>query len=161
MVLRLARRFDQLLDDMRRRGMIGIPHAKVDNVLACSPCFQLHFVEGGEEIRREPLDTCEFHKRTVKPFYSGYLSLVCGRPKAVCTGIVDFPSTVKHGGTERHGRAHLSAERGVCESNRGRAVPALCPVLLLRGFRSDSARREIALDELPAFHNHIEVVPIL
>jgi hypothetical protein len=73
-VLRFPGRFDELLDYMWRGGMIGIAHAKVDNILARSPRLQFHFVEGGKKIGGESLNTCKFHKPSIKPFRFDHLA---------------------------------------------------------------------------------------
>jgi hypothetical protein len=49
-------RLDQLVDDVLRRRLVGIPHPEVDDVLAPCSRFGLQLVDDVEDIRRQPLD---------------------------------------------------------------------------------------------------------
>lgn len=49
--------FDQLVDDVLRRGLIGIAHAEVDDVLAPGSRLGFQLVDDVEDIRRQALDS--------------------------------------------------------------------------------------------------------
>ena len=51
MVGRLGRGLDQLGHDMRGRGLVGIAHAEVDDVLAGAPGLQTQFADRVEDVR--------------------------------------------------------------------------------------------------------------
>ena len=53
---RIARRLDQLLDDRRRRRLVGIAHAEVDDVAPGRPGLRLHRVDLAEHVRRQAAD---------------------------------------------------------------------------------------------------------
>ena len=57
---RLAQRFLQLLQHMRRRRQIGIAHAEVDDVGAGIPCGRLGAVDLFEDVRRQAADAVKF-----------------------------------------------------------------------------------------------------
>ena len=57
MILPFTRGLDHLFDDMRGGGLIGIPHAKVDDVFTPLPCFQLQRLNLRKDIRRQSLDS--------------------------------------------------------------------------------------------------------
>ncbi len=55
-------RLAQLVHDMLGRGLVGIAHTEVDDVLAPRPRFRLQFVYDGEDIGGQPLDAAKlFH----------------------------------------------------------------------------------------------------
>ena len=56
-----ARRLDQLLDDVRRRGPVGVSHAEIDDVLPrdAGPVLEVH--DFGKNIRGKALDPRKFH----------------------------------------------------------------------------------------------------
>ena len=50
---------DELVHDMLRRGLIGIAHAEVDDILTPGPRGVLEFRHNGENVGRQALDTGE------------------------------------------------------------------------------------------------------
>ena len=46
-------RFDELGDDMGRRGAVGVPHAEIDDVFAAAARLCLHVAGGVEDVRRQ------------------------------------------------------------------------------------------------------------
>ena len=61
-VPRVADRLDKLVDDVLRRGKIGVSHPQVDDVLAGVAQFRLELHHDREYVRRQPLDSRElFH----------------------------------------------------------------------------------------------------
>jgi hypothetical protein len=61
MVLWLARGFDKLGDNMRRRRQIGITHAEIDDIFPPVTRLHLHTVDDAEDVRWEPLNPLKFH----------------------------------------------------------------------------------------------------
>ena len=61
-VVRLRGRLDQLLDDRRRRGEVGVAEAEVDHVLARAPQLQLQLLGHREDVRRERRDAAKLHR---------------------------------------------------------------------------------------------------
>jgi hypothetical protein len=57
---RIARRLDQLVDDMLRRRLIGVAHAEIDDVFTGGASSGLHRVDFSEDVRREALDAVKF-----------------------------------------------------------------------------------------------------
>jgi hypothetical protein len=55
----IARRLDQLVDDVLRGGLVGIPHPEVDHVLAPGPGLGLEVVDNREDVGGETLDPVE------------------------------------------------------------------------------------------------------
>jgi hypothetical protein len=53
----LLRRLGELLHDVLRRGQVGVAHAQVDDVRALVAHLHLEFVDLGEDIRRQAVDT--------------------------------------------------------------------------------------------------------
>ena len=51
---------DQLLDDVARRGLVGIAHAEVDHVLAAPARGELQLAGDVEDVRRQALDAGKF-----------------------------------------------------------------------------------------------------
>jgi hypothetical protein len=58
--LGVLRRLDQLGDDMRRRGAVGITHAEIDHILPGGSPLGLQRVDFREDVRGEALDAIEF-----------------------------------------------------------------------------------------------------
>ena len=48
---------NQFVDNVLRRGLVGIAHAEVDDILASGACGVFQFRHDGENIGRQPLDT--------------------------------------------------------------------------------------------------------
>ena len=59
MVFRISCGFDEFLYDVRRRRVIGVPHAEVDNILARLPCLELERLDFIKDIGRQPIDSEE------------------------------------------------------------------------------------------------------
>ena len=53
-------RLDELVDDVLRSRLIGIPHAEVDDVFPARPRLCLQLIDNIENIRGQPLDAGEF-----------------------------------------------------------------------------------------------------
>jgi len=51
---------DQLVDDVPRRGPVGIAHAEVDDVLAAATRCELQLAGDVENVRRQARDAGEF-----------------------------------------------------------------------------------------------------
>ena len=58
-----CRRLDELVDDVRRRGLVGVAHAEVDDVLAAMTCGRLELVDGAEDVRGQAVDAGEMSVR--------------------------------------------------------------------------------------------------
>src|SRR5260221_4097063 len=110
MVLRFPYCFNKLVNDMGRRGMVRVTHAKVNNILTCSSRLQLHLIERGKQIGRESCDPWKFHTCPVKLYYSGYLSTKSRGSRPCIKGIVDFWGVVKRVGTQNTGSGLLDTE---------------------------------------------------
>ncbi len=57
MIFPLARRFDQFLNYMGWRRLIGVPHTEIDDILTTLPGLQLEGLHLRENIRRKPFDS--------------------------------------------------------------------------------------------------------
>ena len=57
-------RLNQLVDDVRRRWLVGIAHAKVYNILSRRPSLLLELADDIENVGREALDALKliFHR---------------------------------------------------------------------------------------------------
>ena len=55
-IARVARRFDQLVDDHLRSRAVGIAHPEIHHVHLCCACLCLHLIDDGENVRRQLLD---------------------------------------------------------------------------------------------------------
>ncbi len=73
-----ARGFHQLVDDMVRRGLVGIAHAEIDDVLAGRPGLLLQFTDDIEHIGRQALDA----PKLVRPRLTTLLTALAGRDDA-------------------------------------------------------------------------------
>ena len=62
MILRFARRFDQLGDNMGGRRQIWITHAEIDDVFAPTTRLHFHTVDDAENIGWQPFDSLKFHE---------------------------------------------------------------------------------------------------
>ena len=60
-VARVVGRLGQLLHGHVGRGQVGVAEAHVDDVPAVAPGRGLQVVDGGEDVRRQPVDPAEFH----------------------------------------------------------------------------------------------------
>ena len=56
MILTFPRGLDHFVYDMSRRGLVGIAHSEVDDILATMPRFQLQALYLSEHVGREPLE---------------------------------------------------------------------------------------------------------
>ncbi len=54
-------RLDELVDDGRRGGEIGVSHSEVDDILPASACGHLEFIDGAEDVWGKLGDPFEFH----------------------------------------------------------------------------------------------------
>ncbi|MNP08404.1 hypothetical protein D3C76_1004720 [compost metagenome] len=89
----------QLLDDMRRRGAVGVTHAQVDDVLATTTGGHLQLGSDIEDIRGETIDARKAARRTL--FGHDFLGYVSARNR---------PSDAGHcGGREGEDRACTGA----------------------------------------------------
>ena len=62
MVLRFPGRLAELLNDVGRRGEIGVPHAEVNDVLALGPRLDLEVGDDREDVGGQALDAMKlFH----------------------------------------------------------------------------------------------------
>ena len=52
-------RFHQLVDDVRRRGLVGITHAEINDVLTRRPSLLLELADNIEHVRREARNALE------------------------------------------------------------------------------------------------------
>ena len=59
MVARIARGFNQLIDDDAGRGAVGVPHGEIDHVDLRCPCLGPHLVGDREHVRRQLLNAIE------------------------------------------------------------------------------------------------------
>ena len=59
MVVLFTGRFDHFFDNVGRGGQVGVAHAHVDDVFAGSPAFHFQFVDSGENIGRQPIQSCK------------------------------------------------------------------------------------------------------
>ena len=82
MVLGFIGRLDQFIDHVSGGGLVGITHAKINNILAGPAGLHLHLVEGGEQVGRQSFDAGKFHAGSthlcVKPLELGDRSTPCG-----------------------------------------------------------------------------------
>jgi uncharacterized protein len=53
------RRLTELIDDMLRRRLVRIAHAKIDDVLATRSRFRLELIDDGKNVRGQALDALE------------------------------------------------------------------------------------------------------
>ena len=58
-VLGVLGRLDELVHDVLRRGLVGVAHAEVDDVLSAPARLDLHGVHDRKNIRRQPFDPAE------------------------------------------------------------------------------------------------------
>jgi len=58
-----AGRLDQLVDDERGAGQVGVSESEVDDVLAGPARLGLELVDLGEDIRGQVVDPAELHRR--------------------------------------------------------------------------------------------------
>src|SRR5436190_7731341 len=135
MVAGVPRRLHQLVDDVLRRGLVGVAHAEIDDVLPSRSRLGLEIVDDAEDVGRQPLDPVEVvHGRSSV----GHMILSrlwnCQRTKAVTAAVgggygvdTDFrrvlqpPETGKPvprlsrtlhiGRTISHGATHLASGR--------------------------------------------------
>jgi len=57
MIARIARGFDQLVDDGARGGAVGVPHAEIDDIDLCGARLGAHLIDYGEYVGRKLLNT--------------------------------------------------------------------------------------------------------
>ena len=89
MVARIARGFDQLVDDGARRGAVGIAHAEVDHILLRCPCLCLHLIDDGEHVGRQLLDAVKLVGRSGHEDYFTGFGGSCARPYGVGRNSLD------------------------------------------------------------------------
>ena len=70
---RVLHRLDQLIDDMLRGRLVGVPHAEIDDVVALGPGAGLHGVDLGEDVGRQAPNAVEllFHGSLVQQAGTG------------------------------------------------------------------------------------------
>jgi len=54
----------QLVDNVLRRRLIRVTHAKINNILTTRPCRRLQLIDNVENIRRQPFDAGKFFYHT-------------------------------------------------------------------------------------------------
>ena len=52
----------QLVDGHVGRGQVRVPEPEVDDVASAPPRCRLQVVDGGEHVRRQPVDAAELHR---------------------------------------------------------------------------------------------------
>ena len=57
-------RLGQLVDDMLRRRLVRVAHAKIDNILTTRPCRGLQLIDNVENIRRQAFNAGKFFYHT-------------------------------------------------------------------------------------------------
>ncbi len=71
----------QFVHDKGCRGDVGIPEAEIDDIGSCAPSCDLALVHLGEHVRREVVDSSEFHhrnRRRTTPMRGGVPDHACG-----------------------------------------------------------------------------------
>lgn len=60
MILAVPDDFDQFIDNVGRRRLVGIPHSKIDDVLAAVPSLEFEGLDLRKHIRGKPFKTIKF-----------------------------------------------------------------------------------------------------
>src|SRR3989304_1045199 len=62
-----ARRLTELVHDVLGGGLVRVAHPEVNDVLPPGPGLDLEVVHDAEDVRRQPLDPCEFRHGVLPP----------------------------------------------------------------------------------------------
>ena len=118
---RVLHRLDQLGDDVRRRGAVGITHAEVDDVLAGDPGLRLRRVDLGEHVGGQAADAVELTGRIGAHGRSRGMERYCTR-RAVRAATdrcgIDLHGGSRHAGSGQRRGHRLGARQAKGERRR-------------------------------------------